>query len=94
VRSASTSSVAVSGVPAMFSVATEPSGDIPERWPMPVPIQEKKPGAERPATGDQAVARPAPERVTLPAVLTPRTIHRFSAQGYSARWAAAAAAVS
>ena len=33
-------------------------------------------------------------RLTLPAVLTPRTIRRFPAQGYSTRWAAAAAAVS
>ena len=38
-------------------------------------------------------ARPC-ECALLPAVLTPRTIRRFSAQGYSTRWAAAAAAVS
>jgi hypothetical protein len=30
----------------------------------------------------------------MPAVLTSRTIRRFSARGYATRWAAAAAAVS
>jgi hypothetical protein len=45
-------------------------------------------------TGFERENARACECALLPAVLTPRTIRRISAQGYFTRWAAAAAAVS